>query len=679
MITVSEKEKQYTIEELLELFGSAVQCNQKKEEIIVPFSEAYCKPSSNDCCPTQCNPCTDNEIVIEYDPCNAKCEYQYNPECETYQMSSTQMRNLNFEASKNCGFTECCHPNCSDCFGEINLDYLTEQHYEYSDNYHIPHNHQHESQQDSNVPQCNVPITEIVTTQHANLNPLATITCVKQSELINNMAAVDWVARISKTSGQTAISEGIYVTGMYTGNPDIYNSKGTSVAKISNVTVQSGYIVKYDKQGNFVWRTTLGGATSITQHVTEDGNLIVSGQYTANGLELYNISDDVLLTLLGTGPINSYIVIYDIDGNIIFNDTFTGYNVKNILVDSDSNYYVAGSDALQNAVIKKYGSDNLVQWTKVFTGTSSIVNGTVLSDNSLLLTGWYTTQLQVDAVILPNSGQTDAFAIKMSSLGVAEWGIYIENTLEIMNVIPVGLGFVWNCLFSAPCVIQATNGTTNVNPIGPTDMLIASFDSTGSYIWHTTITAVGQTMDMSINSSNQITITGQSTADISQIYSANGITGIVVKNIAYITQYDANGQYLWHTEMNGTTIEPTSISNLLTAGTYSDSAIKLLNSDGQSNYCIPVTPSLSDTYISKYFTFGQSLFLTAGEQCIQKTIRLTEFTGINTALFSDCLQTGCGSAVKSILFNDQFSSITLEWTGCAWVIRHHQQVEILLF
>jgi hypothetical protein len=130
----------------------------------------------------------------------------------------------------------------------------------------------------------------------------------------NNSGFVQWATRIGSV-GQVeghciAISpdnQSIYVGGrLLPGTMTLYNSDGSSGGSLSNQEPlhpvgqlnHTGYIAKYDANGNFKWVVNLfAGSTHVKSLcVDNDGNIYATGAYRFSTLNLYN-SDNSLVTL----------------------------------------------------------------------------------------------------------------------------------------------------------------------------------------------------------------------------------------------------------------------------------------------------------------------------------------------------------------------------------------------
>jgi len=199
------------------------------------------------------------------------------------------------------------------------------------------------------------------------------------------------------------------------------------------------YVGKYDVNGNLIWHTQFGDeeGRSIVQHASGDifvagydsfelfiyrldssGNQVWKREIASSGNENMSYSGsplaldadgNVLLTGSTTGALfpatkgdgDSFLIKYDIDGNLLWGQQFDGGAVS-LATDADSNAYIIGS-----AFIGKYTVDGNKLWTKQL-GTAGGID--ILLDSSI---DAYVTGQTSDDFGAPNAGGLDVFLLKI--------------------------------------------------------------------------------------------------------------------------------------------------------------------------------------------------------------------------------------------------------------------------
>lgn len=164
-----------------------------------------------------------------------------------------------------------------------------------------------------------------------------------------------------------------------------------------NYTINNGWLIKIDGEGNEQWGKSFGGA----------GNIIYSVQQTADGGYIF----------AGHGSDDAWLVKTDAKGNKLWNKTFGGINEDGanfVQLDYDGSYVIGGSTKLYGAnnsdgwFIKVDASGN-EQWNRTFGGP----------DNDYIMAARQT--LDGGYIIVGRTNYQKAWLIKTNSDGDEQW------------------------------------------------------------------------------------------------------------------------------------------------------------------------------------------------------------------------------------------------------------------
>ena len=288
---------------------------------------------------------------------------------------------------------------------------------------------------------------------------------------------------------------------------------------------------------NTTWATrTL--ANSIT--VDSSDNIIVSGSYGTNSVNLYDAPgvSYTLQPLSNSGANDVYIVKYSSNGVGKWATRIAGTDnelsaAHGITVDSSDNIIVSGV----------YGSNPVYIYN---------------ANGSQFVTS------------LPNSGSTDVYIVKYDSTGFAMWATRIAGsgddygydiTVDSNNdIIVIG----WYMSSSITIYDAAPNVSTrtldNSDSSGNTsDAYIVKYGSDGISKWATRIAGTGNEYGygITVDSNNDIIVTGSYTSSPVTIYNAPGTSGTLTLDNsgatdAYIVKYGSDGISKWATRIAGT-------------------------------------------------------------------------------------------------------------------------------
>ena len=354
-----------------------------------------------------------------------------------------------------------------------------------------------------------------------------------------------------------------------------------------------GLIVKYDKNGNLVWKRSFGGSAYdyfYSVAVLQDDSYVAVGYTSSPEIE----------GLTSKGGNDCIIVKYDKDGNIIWKKILGGSDydwIHAVSSTSDNGFVVIGefnsndfenlvSNGDNDAFIAKYDKDGNVEWIKNWGGSDSDFFYTVNSiNNEILVTGGFYS-IDIEGISL--SGTEGIVLIKYDLDGNVIWTKSREGNSGdlIYSAKLAGDGFYAVGRTS----VQLTRGTSNRNRFGG---MVLKYDSEGNLIWEKSIGLELNTQfkDLEVAKDNGIYVVGL----------ANGLEyeGVTVKgeSDAYLIKYDSSGNISWMKNWGG------SGNDMFNAISISDDNSLLVSGSVASTDIDGVTVSgLYDTILVRYFT-----------------------------------------------------------------------------
>jgi prepilin-type N-terminal cleavage/methylation domain-containing protein len=273
------------------------------------------------------------------------------------------------------------------------------------------------------------------------------------------------------------VSDGVIAAGYsYSESMDMAGlNKGSS----------DGIIVKYDLDGNVVWKKTFGGTGDETFYkiINVTDGYIAVGEGSSNDLDLAG---------LNKGGWDAIIVKYDLNGNVSWKKTFggTGWDTYYAVASQANGYIAVGHGASANgdltglsnygAIIVKYDLNGNIVWKKTY-GSGSIYNyfmGVVDTTDGCITVGSNVTTTGDLAGL--NKGGADATVVKYDLNGNIVWKKNFG-----------GSGYDWfeSIYSTAGGYIAIGNSTSNDYNLrdlnkGKNDATIAKYDTNGNIVWN---------------------------------------------------------------------------------------------------------------------------------------------------------------------------------------------------
>ena len=278
---------------------------------------------------------------------------------------------------------------------------------------------------------------------------------------------VTWVAKAGATCsglGVTSDSEGVYITGNYTGSPAFYNADGTTTLSLAAVGTRDGYVAKYSHAGVAQWVAKIGVAAATVNSTgiasSPDASVLVSGSWNTTGtLGVYNAagtptslvgtsaSNDAFLakystagtvtwvTRVGAGGQGIVVPTVAIDKTIVVTggiaSTATSWNVYN--QPGTSATVTTGVIAKGAGYVAKYNSAGTAQWIRLAVATAGSpasnfgLGVTTDPEGNVFATGlMYGTTTLATARTYTVTGQ-DGYVMKLSPTGTLVWAAQIDD------------------------------------------------------------------------------------------------------------------------------------------------------------------------------------------------------------------------------------------------------------
>lgn len=241
----------------------------------------------------------------------------------------------------------------------------------------------------------------------------------------NPVAAIAWVEAGSEVERgydiKTDSNGNVYLTGIFYQNLTIGNTT------LSNSGAADIFLVKYDKNGNFLWLKKIGGSDyEVVEEIEVDqnGNIYMTG-YFAGTTNFNNLS------LTSGGASDVFLAKYDTDGEIIWVKKAGGSNSdtgKSLLLGDNEDVYLVGdfrsvssfdntsvtSAGGTDVFIAKYNSDGVLQWVKSAGGINDEnVEGVAVDDSgNVCIVGSFINTMNIGNTILNSAGGWDIFITK---------------------------------------------------------------------------------------------------------------------------------------------------------------------------------------------------------------------------------------------------------------------------
>ncbi len=300
-------------------------------------------------------------------------------------------------------------------------------------------------------------------------------------------------------------------------------SDGTSGNDIS-------WDVEFDSDGNIiVGSVSYTNSESIVRKIDRKGNLLWSKSVAGKGI--YDIAIDSGGNIYGIGRINNFVVKYDSNGNLLWNNllgtAIADGGGAGIATDSANNFVVTSHNSNGDLVVEKYDSNGNLIWSKTYSGAGFDHGYSVDVDNSdnVYVTGYTRSVL---------GGNSDVILLKYDSNGNLLWSRTFGGAKDdsANSVTTDNSGNIY--------VTGRTQSFTNSVASG----LLLKYDSNGNLLWNKTFSPTDDVRGNSVvEKDGKVYVVGHgysySTWEDDLLFYTYGVAG----DLLYYTRLGLNNKY----------------------------------------------------------------------------------------------------------------------------------------
>lgn len=493
----------------------------------------------------------------------------------------------------------------------------------------------------------------------------------------------DWVKSAGSSNDDIAYSNAVdkkgnsYITGTFTGKVDFNPGKDT--AFLSSNGENDIFILKLDKNGDFVWANSIGGKSADQGNsITLDtfGNIFISGSFSSR----VDFDPDTSSKFLqSSGGKDAFIAKYNSSGDLFWANSLGGFydeSAYGITVGMNGVIYFTGSfqDTVKfstgtsgkSLLISRGKNDILVArcdtggnylWIRSMGGTGDDIGYSVVSDKNenVITTGFFSDKCNFStnsiSYILTSFGSTDAFISKIDGKGNFTFAFQLGGTSEEVGKsvkLDAGENIISTGWFNGTADFNPSKGTTYLYSNGKSDIYISKLTSSGGYTW---VKQFGGTNDdkgycLNIDANSNIYSTGyyQSKVDFDPSTSTYNLTAKGKEDV-FISKIYSNGSFHWAKSLGG---RNTDIGNcvfvgidnkVFTTGNFTDTTD--FNPDKDSFNII--SNGVNDAFIHKMAICTTSHSSQSASNCYSITINGETYTSSGTYYQTLTAKRGCDS------------------------------------
>lgn len=252
-----------------------------------------------------------------------------------------------------------------------------------------------------------------------------------------------WVKQVGGNGGTIALdlvydSENLIITGRFENVVDF--DPGIDAFNVSSNGNLDAYILKLNKDGEFIWINSLGGTIGelgISSVVDGDGNIYTTG--TTSSSFSIDLIDGGSATVTNQGISDIYVVKFNSEGEAIWLKSYGGTGSAigfDVDVDNNGHLFLVGqvqdscffeNDLITvdgtNALIMKLDSDGVIQWINSLGGNLTDVGRSVSVNNynEIYVCGEFQDTMNLNSNQYISNGASDNFILKMTNSGETEW------------------------------------------------------------------------------------------------------------------------------------------------------------------------------------------------------------------------------------------------------------------
>ena len=393
--------------------------------------------------------------------------------------------------------------------------------------------------------------------------------------------SLDWVKQFTGTSSSSSEifksetdSEGnLFLTGGFNDSVNFNLDSNTQQFYANN----SGFLVKYDSSGNFLWVNVILGLQSGSFSFDNNNNIYIAGSY----LDTIRFNDSIIIT-----PSTSYDpILYKIssEGALISYVTLTGSGNEygyHTNVDGNGNIYMVGTMLNSNSIDLNPGSgDNIVYGNGSFdgfllkldsnfnfiygksiggTGQDLIEQIEVDRNDNIYLSGSFHNTVDFDLSDTGNYNLTaysaDGFILKLNSSGNFMWANQIGSSdwdsvdeLEIDSNFNIYVAGIYSDTVDFNSSLQDTFLMISK---GIYDIFLQKLDSAGSMVWAKSFggTTFDRVTSMDMDRKGNIYTTGffYGTVDFDSLH-CNSVKSSYGVADMFVMKHNNYGSLVWNT------------------------------------------------------------------------------------------------------------------------------------
>lgn len=422
-----------------------------------------------------------------------------------------------------------------------------------------------------------------------------------------NAGTALWTARMGGTGldqGLTITADlagNVYAGGSYASNPiTLFNADGSEFGTLANSgSGTDAFLVKYDPVGVVQWAVNIAGQGTPGEDarglsIDGSGSVYMTGRYTSD-TSFFNADGSLFTTLTGASGTEVYVVKYDVNGFGVWATRFASVGATDAglsLTTDSGNVYVAGQ----------------------FTGTMFLFNADTTEFGTLV-----------------GSGNTDGFAVKLTTDGFIQWAVRMGSTgVDSTNGVGVdtsGNVYLTGTFSGTTTFFNAdTSSGGSLVSEGSSDAFVVKYSPVGVVVWATKIggtgaefgtgvgvDALGNVYAVGSYASNPVSIFNTGGSVFGTLPTAGGTDG-------YLVKYNTDGMAQWMTRLSGggagtqtdtvNAISVDSDGNCFLTGSTNTNPLMLFNSNGT---LFSTLASLvgNDCFLVRYNTNGQGVWRTS--------------------------------------------------------------------
>lgn len=343
-----------------------------------------------------------------------------------------------------------------------------------------------------------------------------------------NSQTFAWAVSYSNTPGatvrpisiQTDASGNVYDMGYFKGTVDF--DPGPGVQSITSAGAEDCYLIKLNSAGNLVWAKTFGGTGQESPQrmiLDASSNIYVVGAFSLTvdfdpGPGTYNLTSsgnlDAFILKLNTngnfiwasrfgGTAQEYVFGISVDpsGNILSCGSFSSTSVD---FDPGPSVYTLTTTAGMNGFISKYDPNGNFIWAGKLTGLTCYPLSLQTDPSGNVYTvGYFQTSVDLDPGVttysFTSAGNSDIFINKLDASGNFVWGKHLGSTAfeDIEEIVlDASNNFYVIGRFSSTLDFDPGTAVYNLTTVGNNDAYVSKYDANGNFIWARSFGSTGQ-------------------------------------------------------------------------------------------------------------------------------------------------------------------------------------------